>query len=307
MMFKEGTCPICHEKIQVPEDREQIICMFCGKEISVDEALGKENKERREIGQEEHQEYESRALARLKELITTCDNPMNNFKRTRYESEFEEYYASNRELFEALDMLYIGGTAGEQTLKQMADCLIETAREQIEQIRFKGHKTQKQLDYNFMVSVYLIPSIRKYPADFSEPFADCLVQSWNEAFGTTIGKASFDDINKGFRRKLCYVTTAICENLGKGPDCYELKTLKDYRDQYMEKTPEGHALVDEYYDIAPTIVKRMERQPNRDQLYKELYEQYLVPCIHEIEAGKYEECCKRYEEMVLDLKSRYLN
>ena len=151
---------------------------------------------------------------------------MNNFKRTRYEGEFEDYYASNRELFEALDMIYTGGASGEQTLKQMADCLIETAREQIEQIRFKGRKTQKQLDYNFMISVYLIPAIQKYPADFSEPFADCLVQSWNEEFGTTIGKASFDDINKGFRRKLCYVTTAICENLGKGPDCYELKTLK---------------------------------------------------------------------------------
>ena len=52
MMFKEGTCPICHEKIQVPEDREQIICMFCGKEISVDEALGKEKKEPRKLGQE---------------------------------------------------------------------------------------------------------------------------------------------------------------------------------------------------------------------------------------------------------------
>ena len=35
MMFKEGTCPKCHEKIQVPEDREQIICMFCGEEIRV--------------------------------------------------------------------------------------------------------------------------------------------------------------------------------------------------------------------------------------------------------------------------------
>lgn len=40
MMFKEGTCPKCHEKIQVPEDREQIICMFCGEEIRVADALG---------------------------------------------------------------------------------------------------------------------------------------------------------------------------------------------------------------------------------------------------------------------------
>lgn len=50
MMFKEGTCPKCHEKIQVPEDREQIICMFCGEEIRVADALGEKETIREPLG-----------------------------------------------------------------------------------------------------------------------------------------------------------------------------------------------------------------------------------------------------------------
>ena len=43
-MFREGTCPKCHQAIQVPDDREKVICMYCGEEIRVDEALGAKEK-----------------------------------------------------------------------------------------------------------------------------------------------------------------------------------------------------------------------------------------------------------------------
>lgn len=307
MMFKEGKCPVCQEKIQVPDDREQIICMFCGKEILVKDALKKTVEEHVQLSEEASREYEALAEAKLKELITSCDNPMNSFKRTTYEGEFDAYYAANRGLFEAMDMLYTGSSDPDQLLQKMTDCLISTAKEELEKLRSKGKKTKIQLDYNFLVSIYLVPAVRKYPASFAEPFAECLVTAWNQAFGCSIGKATYAEITNGFRRKLCYITTAVCESLGKGADCYELRLLKEYRDQYMEKTPEGHALVQEYYDIAPTIVKRMEKEPERDTLYQELYEQYLMPCIHEIEEGAYEACCSRYESMVLDLKNRYFH
>ncbi len=307
MMFKEGTCPKCHEKIQVPEDREQIICMFCGEEISVADALGKKKTCKRELNEAEYQEYAERAESGLRRLITTCDKPMMNFKKNVYPDVFEEFYSANGSVFEAMEALYTGGDDPEGTLQKMSGWLVQAAQEELGKLKFKGHKNQKQMDYNFMVSIYLIPAVRKYPADFSEVFSDQLLAVWNKAFGTNLGKASYDDIAGGFKRKLCYVTTAVCESLGKGPDCYELRLLKDYRDQYMEKDPARKELVDEYYDIAPTIVKRMDRAENRQEVYQDLYERYLVPCIHEIEKGKYEECCKRYEDMVLDLKSRYLN
>jgi hypothetical protein len=75
----------------------------------------------------------------------------------------------------------------------------------------------------------------------------------------------------------------------------------------LEPTEEGHALVEEYYDIAPTIVKRMEKEPDRQACYQRLYVQYLAPCIRDIEAERYEQCREHYEKMVLELKERYFN
>lgn len=68
----------------------------------------------------------------------------------------------------------------------------------------------------------------------------------------------------------------------------------------------GHELVEEYYDIAPTIVKRMEKEADKEQIYRALYEDYLMPCIRKIEAQEYEECRDLYESMVETLKVKYL-
>lgn len=46
-MFREGTCPKCHEKIQVPDDREKILCMYCGEEILVARASERDTEEGR--------------------------------------------------------------------------------------------------------------------------------------------------------------------------------------------------------------------------------------------------------------------
>lgn len=301
-MFKEGTCPKCREKIQVPDDREKIICMYCGEEIPVRQALGEETKITDPVAYGENYNH---AMAGLKELIQTCYKPMQNFKKDLYEGVFDEFYASHRSMFEAMEYVYQQEEAPENWLRKMTACVIEEAKSDMNTYKTKGQRSQRLLDYNFLISVYLIPAVLKYPAKVSEPFADLLIASWNEAFQTSIGKARYDDIDNGFHRKLCYITTAVCENLGKGTDCYELRLLKDYRDHHLEITPEGHMLVEEYYDIAPTIVKRIERQPDRHRIYQQMYEDYLLPCIRQIEQRNYDACEERYRQMVLELKTRY--
>lgn len=302
-MFKEGTCPKCHEKIQVPDDREKIICMYCGEEIRVNEALGN----RKEIDYIAYGENYNRAMSELRDVLLKCDNPMKDFRREKYEGVFESFYLSHRGMFEAMEYVYQNDEDPEGWLRKMAEYFVEAAKEELKACRFKNSRSQRLLDFNLTISVYLIPAVLKYPAEVSEPFADCLLKIWNEEFHTTVGKASYDEIDNGFRRKLCYITTAVCESLEKGPDCYELQLLKDYRDRYLEPTQEGHALVEEYYDIAPTIVKRVEKSRDRDSIYRELYRNYILPCIRDIENGEYEVCRARYQEMVLGLKTTYMS
>ena len=87
-MFREGTCPKCQERIQVPDDREKILCMYCGKEILVSEALGEEKKEMDYVAYGEHY---NQAMLDLKELIRTCYKPMQDFKKNLYEGVFEAF------------------------------------------------------------------------------------------------------------------------------------------------------------------------------------------------------------------------
>lgn len=302
-MFREGTCPRCHEKIQVPDDREKILCMYCGEEILVKKALGEE-KETDYVAYGEHYNH---ALQKLQELIGTCYKPMQDFKKNLYEGVFQNFYSSHRSMFEAMEYVYQQDGNPDAWIHKMVSCVLEAAQADLKTLKFKGQKNQRLLDYNFLISVYLIPAVLKYPAEVSEPFADTLIASWNETFDTSIGKARFDDIDSGFHRKLCYITTAVCESLGRGEDCYELHVLKKYRDRYLESTEEGHALVEAYYDIAPTIVKRIDRQEDRDAVYRNLYEEYLLPCIRKIEVQDYEACKVRYQEMVMELKARYIH
>ena len=79
-MFKEGTCPKCHQVIQVPDDREKVICMYCGEEILVDEALGA-GEEARETDPAIYREYYEKAQRELEQVIRTCHKPMEKLKR----------------------------------------------------------------------------------------------------------------------------------------------------------------------------------------------------------------------------------
>lgn len=302
-MFKEGTCPRCHEKIQVPDDREKIICMYCGEEIRVDQALG----EKKEIDPVAYGENYNCAMEGLRELIRTCYRPMQDFKKNLYEGVFDSFYSGHRRMFEAMEYVYQCEESPERWLEKLADCVTGEAKADLNTYRFKNQKSQRILDFNFLISVYLVPAVLKYPAKMSEPFADLLIAHWNRTFDTSIGKARYDDIDSGFHRKLCYITTAVCECLGKGEDCYELNLLKEYRDTYLERTEEGHALVEAYYDIAPTIVKRIDRRADRRAVYERLYGDYLLPCIRSIEKQDYETCQKQYQEMVLGLKEQYIH
>jgi len=58
----------------------------------------------------------------------------------------------------------------------------------------------------------------------------------------------------------CFITTATCETLGKPDNCYELNLFRDFRDNWLERQPDGKALIQEYYDVAPKIVNSINKR-----------------------------------------------
>ena len=105
-------------------------------------------------------------------------------------------------------------------------------------------------------------------------------------------------LKPGGKHKGCFLTTAVCEYLGKADDCEELTTLRAYRDQWLAKQSGGVELIEEYYEIAPGIVRAMKDSPNYGELCETLLSRYIRPCLALIAEGRNEECKRLYIEMV---------
>ena len=103
----------------------------------------------------------------------------------------------------------------------------------------------------------------------------------------------------------CFLTTACVEFLGKPDDCYELTTLRRFRDGYLKKRDGGEALVAQYYAIAPKIVDKINQLPSREEYYKRIYDK-IVACITCIEADDNDGALAIYKEMVVVLQKELL-
>ena len=105
--------------------------------------------------------------------------------------------------------------------------------------------------------------------------------------------------------KGCFITTATCMSLNKGDDCEELMAMRRYRDMSTVKNPLIAELVREYYRIAPVIVKRIDAQPKKAQIYQQLWDKYISKTYACIKREDYDNATKLYVSMVADLSEEY--
>jgi len=251
-------------------------------------------------------EYYNRAMEGIIDMLMEIQNPMASMKKTNYPAAFESYMHKFAGVMDAIENVYQEEENPQKWMEKLSDRLIMAVQRELELIPKKNKKMDAQLDYNMVLAMYVIPAILEKKGQSADPFTDCLVERWNAAFKTSVGKATYEKIEAGFHRKLCYITTAVCESQGKADDCYELEMLRTYRDEYLLSTMEGSAVVNEYYNIAPTIVNRISREANAAEIYNEIYNSYISPCVKLIEADEKEACQKHYTEMVNELKGRYM-
>ena len=91
----------------------------------------------------------------------------------------------------------------------------------------------------------------------------------------------------------------------KPDDCYELTTFRSFRDDWLAAQPDGQALIQEYYRIAPGIVTKIDCQSDSSQIYLSIWKKFLIPCLHYIEEKQFSACKDTYMAMVDELKSQY--
>ncbi|WP_052807247.1 CFI-box-CTERM domain-containing protein [Risungbinella massiliensis] len=122
----------------------------------------------------------------------------------------------------------------------------------------------------------------------------------------------FDDKGKRVERKYnresksgggCYLTTACVEYQGLPDNCYELETLRRYRDNYLLSTSEGQKEVESYYQISPTMVDRIKQRSNQADIYQKIYQELVSPTVRLIESGQNEEAYRHYKRYVESLNN----
>lgn len=195
----------------------------------------------------------------------------------------------------------------DESLNKTASYIPEYVEELLNAVPSKRKRDIVCLDHNMNMVSYFVPLMGEITSVKTKEFTDRMITLWNQKMpGNKIGHSSREQIQGGFKKGLCYITTAVCKSLDKPDDCYELSLLRTYRDQYMLGSREGKETVEEYYNIAPTIVKRIDRQEDAAQIYAGIWEEYLSPCVRMIEEGRRKECQELYSDMVHKLEKKYL-
>ncbi|MDD7641674.1 MAG: hypothetical protein PUK75_04195 [bacterium] len=302
MEFLKGVCPHCQGELQIPQDRETIICMYCGKELSVRDAVAQQ-----EMSSRPEPVTDDTAVEALQNLLFGIENPMQYFKKALYMEFFKKYVFENAKNLAILEQAYLASEDQKALMERIAEPLVVRVEEELNKLR-KHKRDEQQMDYNLAMVVYVFPALLETNNASGKAWVDVLSAVWKKHFPKTeLKSATSKEINAGFRYRFCYITTAVCESRQKPDDCYELSLLRSFRDDYLLKSDEGAKMVDEYYDVAPSIVKHIGKRENADEIYEGIWQQYLSPCIRLIESGQNEECVDLYRHMVYELKDLYFH
>lgn len=104
----------------------------------------------------------------------------------------------------------------------------------------------------------------------------------------------------------CFLTSACTEARGLPDDCYELTTLRAFRDEYMAKQNCGNCEIAHYYQVAPAIVAKINAGDCPKMVFERIYNELVMPCISMIEKSDLEGAHYLYRNYVLLLEKEYL-
>lgn len=243
----------------------------------------------------------------LNEMFDQLIPLSKDFNKKTYADSFKHSYEKYQPLFVEIAQECENAEDRGAEIEEIASVLPKRMQEVLDKENSKRKKENALMSYNLGMVTYVIPMFRYGKMDACEEIVDRMIEIWNDHdLELKISKSEFEEIQSGFKSRLCYITTAVCASLGKPDNCYELNLMRKYRDEYLAYQDGGEEVIEEYYNIAPTIVKRINRMDNADEVYTDIWNHYLHPCVSMIESDNMEACRKVYTEMVYALRKKYL-
>ena len=295
------------QELKVPASLAEFSCMYCGARLAQADLLT--GAEAAPAAPDET--AFSAALEGLSGCIRNYRGYHKRVTKTDYEPAFAEYEAGCHAMVRRLD----AGVAGLPADARAAQ-LRAAAGRMIDDLAFdwaarKGSRFLFDED-KYVVALFFVPMVLRQELPSGREFADTLQAVWVERYPKSpFYVGDYETLAGGFRKKkflgLCFITTAVCEAEGKPDDCAELTAFRAFRDGYLKAQPDGEALIEEYYRIAPTIVMCIDVCGDRTERYAAIRAQYLQPCYDALQAGDLAGCKTKYVRMVRDLEREYLS
>ncbi|MFI3313615.1 MAG: CFI-box-CTERM domain-containing protein [Eubacteriales bacterium] len=296
-----GKCTQCGEELRVPSRLERFSCMYCGQKLTQAEITASEVPVEGDAGQ-----LLSDVNGRIVSCVVKFRDSREHINKTAFFTYFERMEAFVVPVLTDLDMACtIESRRRTAILEEVADTLLNG----LEADWASGRRKKMTQDEDKMtLAIFLVPMIGKQKLSISNDFSRIIHEKWTERHPKNeflIG--DYDDIAEGFKKrfKLCFITTAVCESRGLPDDCAQLTAFRDFRDGYLMAQPEGKALVEEYYAIAPGIVTCIDHCADRTARYDAIGKEFLDPCYRMLQAGQLVDCQDTYTAMVNHLQSQY--
>lgn len=103
----------------------------------------------------------------------------------------------------------------------------------------------------------------------------------------------------------CFLTTACVSHKGLPDHCHELTTLRAFRDNWLSHQPFGKSEIEEYYHIAPYIVKAINQDKDASNLWERMYDECILVCVRKIESGDMQGAYVQYKQLISELCMRF--
>jgi hypothetical protein len=301
-------CPKCQGELHIPSELKSCICMYCGEALTFHE---ESNNDIPPAALDQLEEGHRNALQEIPQLIQGYELLLSKFSRDKYADAFEEYAERTALVLDSMERYaLVSKEKIEFVVKEAAAEIVGLIEKELQGTKaglMKAEKTRIMDEYRFFLTVYMVPMVRYRKLSISEALADAIIEEWVKKYPKfSFQKSSFENLNEGFRRKgFCFITSAVCDTLNKADDCYELTAFRQFRDNYMQQTPERRSYVKEYYSIAPVIVTSINLRASASEIYQGLWENYLKSCLRDIENNNFASCEETYKQMVIELKEKY--
>ena len=103
----------------------------------------------------------------------------------------------------------------------------------------------------------------------------------------------------------CYLTTMLCEILKLSDNNPFLNTIRNFRNDVLQKDEKYKQILVEYDLVGPMIANNLNNDPLRYQIAANMFFKYIKPITKLIKENKNQEAIISYTEMTNNLKSFY--